>query len=185
MPAAARVRSILRADPLRWHLLGVVAALNLPDCWIGAGFVRNAVWNHLHGRSAAPVDGDIDVIWYDPERRDAAEDKRLERCLTALEPAFAWSVKNQARMHLRNGDAPYTSAGDAMRHWPETATAVAARRGAADICEVSAPLGLDDLMNLVLRPTARFRAEKRAIFESRVASKNWLAVWPLLKRAEA
>ena len=26
-----------------------VAQLGLPDCWIAAGFVRNAVWDVLHG----------------------------------------------------------------------------------------------------------------------------------------
>jgi hypothetical protein len=28
-------------------------------------------------------------------------------------------------MHMKNGDAPYLSAVDAMRFWPETATSVA------------------------------------------------------------
>jgi hypothetical protein len=177
--------SILRADPLRWHLLGVVQALGLPDCWIGAGFVRNAVWDHLHKIPAAPFDADVDVIWYDPCSAEAEEDRRLERRLQAIEPSIIWSVKNQARMHRRNGDAPYTSATDAMRYWPETATAVAARRHGSDGCDIAAPFGLDDLLNLVLRPTARFRVEKRAVYEDRIRNKDWVRDWPLLTRADA
>ena len=153
MTDSSYVCAILRADPLRWHVLGVVAEFNLPDCWVGAGFVRNAVWDHLHHRSATPIDTDVDVIWYDQDCVDAAEDRRLEDRFGALEPTIAWSVKNQARMHSRNGDSPYTSATDAMRYWPETATAVAARRRGADVCEIAAPYGLDDLINLVLRLT--------------------------------
>ena len=150
MDAASYITSILRADPHRWHLLGVVDALNLPDCWIGAGFVRNAVWDHLHQRFAAPIEGDVDVIWYDPHCTDAVGDRSLEARLHALVPSITWSVKNQARTHVRNGDAPYTSATDAMRYWPETATAIAARRRKMDDCEIAAPLGPDDLLNLVL-----------------------------------
>lgn len=185
MTAAAHVSSLLRADPLRWRLLGIVQALHLPDCWIGAGFVRNAVWDHLHGQPAAALDGDVDVIWYDPLCTDAAEDREIEARLRRLEPDVAWSVKNQARMHVRNGDLPYASATDAMRFWPETATAVAARRSGSDDCDVAAPLGLDDLLGLVLRPTARFTTDKRIIYEQRVRSKNWLECWPLLSRAES
>lgn len=183
MDAVSRVRSIIRADPLRWHLLGVVRTLNLPDCWIGAGFVRNAVWDHLHQRSGSPINGDVDVIWHDPDRVDAAEDRKHEATLRAAEPSIAWSVKNQARMHTRNGDTAYTSATDAMRDWPETATAVAARRHDSDECEIAAPLGLDDLLSLVLRPTPRFCAEKRDIYEDRLKTKDWVNLWPQLRKA--
>jgi hypothetical protein len=100
-------------------------------------------------------------------------------------PSIGWSVKNQAWMHSRNGDAPYTSATDAMRYWPDTATAVAVRRNGPDACEVAAPFGLDDLLNLILRPTPRFLGEKRGIYEDRLRTKGWTASWPLLREAEA
>lgn len=184
MDDAARIGAILRADPLRWHLLGVVQTLALPDCWIGAGFVRNAVWDHLHQRSQ-PIPGeDVDVIWYDPDRANSAEDRKCETLLRIAEPSIAWSVKNQARMHIRNGDAPYKSATDAMRYWPETATAVAARRDGKGQCEIAAPFGLDDLLDLILRPTPCFSVERRAVYEERIRTKGWMHSWPLLKKAE-
>ena len=181
--AAAKVVAILRGDRLRWRLLAVVGALDLPDCWIGAGFVRNAVWDHLHGRAPSPLNGDVDVIWYDADRTGADEDRRLEAALSRVEPSVAWSVKNQARMHLRNADRPYASSTDAMRHWPETATAVAARRRHGDRCEVAAPLGFDDLFGLVLRPTLRFAGGKRPVFEERIRTKAWRTRWPMLQDA--
>jgi hypothetical protein len=185
MNAAFQVESILRADPLRWHVLGVVRALCLPDGWIGAGFVRNAVWDHLHQRPPSPLTGDVDVIWHDPGRTNPAEDRKHEAALRAAEPSISWSVKNQARMHTRNGDAPYVSAIEAMRYWPETATAVAVRRHDFDSCEIAAAFGLDDLLNLVLRPTPRFSREKRGIYEDRLRTKCWTISWPLLREAEA
>src|SRR3546814_6473900 len=100
--------------------LAAVAALNLPDCWIGAGFVRDAVWDHLHGRSPSFPTADVDVIWFASEGADEQADRDLEQRLRHRWPQFLWSVKNQARMHRRNGDAPYGSATDAMKHWPRS-----------------------------------------------------------------
>ncbi|OZA17323.1 MAG: hypothetical protein B7X90_15310 [Novosphingobium sp. 17-62-19] len=178
------VDAILRADPLRWWLLELVSHLDLPDCWIAAGFIRNAVWDALHGRSPQPPLSDVDVIWFDPDRIEESHDRKIEKVLRAAAPSIDWSVKNQARMHSRNSDSPYRSATDAMRYWPETATAVAARRRGKDQLDVASPLGLDDLFNLVLRPTPRFACEKLPIYQKRVESKAWITVWPLLECAE-
>lgn len=183
MDCAAAVSSILMADPVRRRLLKLVSELDLPDCWIGAGFVRNAVWDFLHQRAASPLAGDVDVIWFNDADIEPDRDRRIEEFLLSKNPTIQWSVKNQARMHGRNGDDPYKSASDAMRYWPETATAVAARYEASNACKVSAPLGFDDLFDLVLRPTARFADEKFRIFEDRLRSKEWLAQWPLLRTA--
>lgn len=181
--ADAEIISILRADRRRWHLLGVVATLDLPDGWIGAGFIRNAVWDHLHGRPPSPPQGDVDVIWFDSDQTDPALDRLHEARLAESEPSVVWSVKNQARMHSRNVDPPYASTVDAMRHWPETATAVAARRHGDELCEVAAPLGLGDLFGLVLRPTTNFVEMKRSIYDERLRSKKWVGRWPLLREA--
>ena len=169
------------SDPIRWPILGHLRDLALPDAWIGAGFVRNAVWDHLHDRPAAPPATDIDIIWFDPARTDPAVDASIERHLQATHPGIRWSVKNQARMHLRNADPPYPSATGAMRCWPETATAVAVRRTDNNHCEVAAPWGLDDLFGLILRPTPRFTAEKAPIFQARLRDKAWCATWPRLR----
>ncbi len=154
-----------------------MAALGLPDCWIGAGFVRDAVWDHLHGRKVAQPTGDVDVLWFDAAAT-SVQDRAIEAGLKTVVPSGKWSVKNQARMHLRNGDAPYSSVSDAMRHWPETATAVAARIGHGGDIEINAPLGLEDLFALILRPTAQFLSEKLPIFVERVSSKQWLTRYP-------
>lgn len=180
MDAALQIVSILWTDPVRWRLLGIVKALGLPDCWIGTGFIRNAVWDHLHGRMPSGPAGDVDVIWYGPCCRDPSEDRKYEATLRTLEPAIAWSVKSQARMHERNGDDPYVSATEAMRFWPETATAIAVRRVDHDAYEVAAPFGLDDLMGLLLKPTPHFASKKRGAYQERVRSKGWMNFWLLL-----
>jgi hypothetical protein len=183
MNNASRVQAIMAGDPARWRLLELVRSMRLPDCWISAGFVRNAVWDCLHGRAPSSLFGDVDVVWFDPARADASEDRKIEAALRTLDPSVAWEVKNQARMHLRNGDAPYVSATDAIRCFPETATAIAVRRSEQDHCEVAAPFGLDDLFGLIVRPTPSFAADKRQLFDNRIRTKGWLETWPLLRAA--
>jgi hypothetical protein len=181
MDYASVVQAIISGDPIRWRILDLVRSMRLPDCWVGAGFVRNAVWSHLHGHDACSLASDVDVLWFDPERVAPAEDRKFEALLRTGDASVAWSVKNQARMHVRNGDPPYTSTSDAMRHWTETATAIAVRRNDQDYCDVSAPFGFDDLFGLVLRPTPRCVAGKRAVFDDRIRTKDWLTTWPLLR----
>jgi len=173
------VTATIVENPARMRVLEIVRDLDLPDCWIGGGFVRSPVWDRLSGRAPAFPDGDIDVLWFDPARSDSAIDTRLEERLSAQDPSLDWSVKNQARMHLRNGDTPYASTADAMRYWVETATAVAVRLAGTGI-EVSAPLGLDDLFSMTLRPTPAFAGVKCAVFHERRQLKRWQERWPRL-----
>jgi uncharacterized protein len=176
--------AIIADDIERCKILSLVRDLRLADCWIGAGFVRNAVWDHLHGYPSSPFSNDVDVIWFDPIKSDAALDGHIENELRAAAPSIKWSVKNQRRMHIRNNDAPYLSATDAMRYWPETATAIAVKMKASSELEFSAPYGLEDIFNLIVRPTPNFVSEKREIFLGRITQKQWLKTWPRLEVIE-
>lgn len=177
----AELQALLATDTARMGVLGLVRDLGLPDCWVGAGFVRSCVWDHLHGCAASPLPDDIDVIWFDPHQASAERDAEVEALLRARDPTSAWSVKNQSRMHLRNADPPYRSALDAMRCWPETATTVGIRVDRHGAIEVAAPFGLDDLFDGVLKPTPRFETGKYPIFLERVRAKRWRMRWPHLR----
>ncbi len=183
MKYRSELLDLLINDPLRWSLMQDVRSLDLPDCWIGAGFVRNAVWDYLHHMPISSPKTDIDVIWFDSLITDTSEDQNLEAILRDKNSDFCWSVKNQARMHIRNGDRPYNSSTDALMHWPEIATAVAVRVTAEDSLEIVAPFGLSDLYELRLAPTPHFLKNKIEVFNRRVASKRWLERYPLLSIA--
>ncbi len=170
----------LQDDPVRMAALQTVQSLDMPDCWIGAGFIRDAVWDRLHDRAPMLPQGDVDVLRYDEEDAGEASDRLIEGRLRQMHPSLDWSVKNQARMHRRNGDGRYRSIGDAMRFWPETATAVAVRLDRALGLVVSAPYGLDDLFGLRLVPTPRFVEAKRDVFVQRMTEKRWLRRYPML-----
>ena len=176
----AQLRSLIASDRQRMRVLDIVKELALPDCWIAAGFVRSCVWDYMHQRSSSPLPRDIDVIWYDPTQTMPERDAILESRLRARDSSPGWSVKNQARMHGRNADEPYLSSSDAMRYWPETATAVGVRLDRQGHVDIAAPFGLDDLFALTVRPTQRFAVEKHAVYVDRIRSKDWQATWPNL-----
>jgi uncharacterized protein len=82
-------------------------------------------------------------------------------------------------MHERNGDVPYRNAEDAIRRWPETATAIAAHLIGTDV-EVLAPYGVQDLVNLIVRPTPAF-VLRQSVYGARISSKDWARRWPRLQ----
>jgi uncharacterized protein len=164
-------------QPWMMRCLSVVAAQGPPGGWIGAGFLRNAVWDVLSGRATDAIPpADIDVVFHDAADVSAARDAAIEAALRVASPGLPWSVANQARMHGRNGHAPYRDLADALSHWPETATAVAARIGDGMV-EVLAPYGEDDLFALVARPTPG----AHAAMQTRLDAKGWRARWPDLR----
>ncbi len=159
--------------------LRAVRTLDLPDWCIAAGFVRNRVWDHLHGISPPRAPADIDVLFYDATDLGKAREEAYEARLNALLPA-PWQVRNQARMHIPKNLPQHKSSEDSMRYWLETVTSVGVRLEADDTLTVVAPLGTDDLLGLYCRPTA-FGKTRRDEYESRIAAKNWRGLWPKVR----
>ena len=108
MSYEAQIIEWLIADSERMQALETAASLQLDDWCLAAGFVRNLVWDRLHGRHQTTPLNDVDLIYYEPESASKERDSAIEEALRR-DSHLPWSVKNQARMHLRNGDQPYTS----------------------------------------------------------------------------
>ncbi len=180
MRDAADIADFIAHNPRMRRCLAVVAAHGPAGAWIGAGFVRNVVWDHLSGKDseATPL-ADLDVVFHDPAIATAEHDARIEAALCAAAPDLPWSVRNQARMHERNGHRPYRDIADALAHWPETATAIAVKLGPKGV-EILAPFGVHDVLGMILRPTPAFRT-KPEIPLARLEAKGWLSRWPGLR----
>jgi hypothetical protein len=171
------ITDIMARDPVGMEQLRAVRRLGLPDWCIAAGFVRNRVWDHLHGISPPRPPADIDVLFYDAADLSKEREFEYEDRLDDLLPGLPWQVRNQARMHVSKGLPQHTSTADSMRYWLETVTAVGVRLEADDRLTVVAPVGTDDLLNLYCRPTA-FGRTRRDEYEARVAQKRWRELWP-------
>jgi len=50
------ILDLIRADKWMMKVLLSASSLNLKDWAVGAGFVRNKVWNHLSGRTGEGID---------------------------------------------------------------------------------------------------------------------------------
>lgn len=169
--------TIIKNDEWMINVLKIVSDLKLPDCWIGAGFIRNKVWDVLHHKERTLLN-DIDVIYFDENTFFKEDDMHIENKLKKAHPNLHWSVKNQARMHLRNGHKPYINCNHAISFWPETATSIAIRLNSKNHIEYIAPYGLDDLFNLLVIPTPEFDLK---IYTDRINKKGWKETWSELE----
>jgi hypothetical protein len=171
------VIDIIAADPWAMDILWLVRALRLPDWAIGAGFVRGLVWDRLCGFAQRTPLNDIDVVYFDPSDTSRAGERAAESELAAARILEAWSVRNMARMHLKNGDEPYRDTTDAIGHWLETPTAVAVTMADDGTLRLLAPHGVADLLAGRVRPTPSGR-RKPAEYHARVTAKAWPSRWP-------
>lgn len=170
---------LVEKDEWMLQILRHAKSLQLPDWWVCAGFVRSKVWDTLHGFTERTALADVDVIYFDPATADEQEEKLLEQKLKALDPTVPWSVKNEARMHLVNGIAPYESAVDAISKFPETATALGLSLDQDEQVLLAAPCGVEDLLSLQVKPTPYFaaNAQRMSVYKQRVVQKNWKSKW--------
>ena len=167
------------------RVLRVTRDLGLPNWCIGAGALRNAVWDSLHAYAKPSLPGDIDVAYFDAADLSRDRDRDLDRLLASLEPAFKWEVTNQAGVHLwfeqvfAHAVEPLCSIEEAVASWPETATSVAVRLDRNGTIHVIAPLGLADLFHMVVRRNPRRVSVET--YRQRVAAKRYSDRWPLVQ----
>lgn len=116
----------VQASGWRMAALADVRSLGLRSWAIGAGAVRDLVWNQLGGLPDVPPAGDVDVVHFDPDRDD---DDAPQAQLVARSPASVgggqpgrraplaagpgaahlagrWHRLVARGRHLRGGDAP-------------------------------------------------------------------------------
>ena len=172
--------NMIKSDPYLMSILKTVQKLQLNDCWVAAGVIRNKVWDSFHHIQTEI--NDIDVIYFDALDCSIESEKAFEAKLQKMMPHQPWSVKNQARMHIKNKISPYTSSFDGVAHFPETPTAIAVRLNHKNL-EIVAPYGLHDLFEGQVRPTPPFNQDSKlhTIYLDRIHSKNWGSVWDKLK----
>lgn len=156
----ARLVKIVRDDPGLMHVLTVVRDLHLPDWRVFSGAVYQSVWNAVTGREPGYGIRDFDVGYFDPDTTWDAEDVVIRRVAAAFEEPFRTKVevRNQARVplwfpaHFGEPYDPISSTDEALGRFVAPAFAVGIRLEPDDSISVAAPLGLDDIFDLILRP---------------------------------
>jgi hypothetical protein len=159
-----------------------VRDLDLGSWCIGAGAIRNLVWDALQGHASPTPLKDVEVAYFDPADLSDERDRRLQRCLEEALPGLPWEVTNQAAVHLwyeqyfGNPVQPLASLEEGLSTWPEYATCVGMWMRADDSLEVIAPHGLEDLFTLTVRRNP-VRVSP-ATYRQRIVEKDYRAKWP-------
>ncbi|MFJ1211581.1 nucleotidyltransferase family protein [Burkholderia pyrrocinia] len=178
----ARLASIARQSTWFWPALVAARSLNLSSWCIGAGAIRNLVWDALHAFQTPSTLSDIDVAHFDLTDLSATRDARLQRRLIDTLPCVPWEVTNQAAVHVwfertfGYPVSPLDSLEDAVASWQEFATSVGLVLRDDDSVGVIAPHGLDDLFSMVVR-----RNPQRVsvdTYRKRVEEKQYRKRWP-------
>ena len=167
----------------RWFMpaLRTVRSLKLESWCIGAGAVRNLVWDHLHGYEEPSALADIDVAYFDTNA-DPGQDQEIQEILHTLHLSNPWEVTNQAHVHLwfsnyfGHSVEPLQSLEHAISTWPEFAVSVGISLSPDDKIEFTAPHGLEDLFAMRIRrnPT-RVSLET---YGARILQKQYHKRWP-------
>jgi hypothetical protein len=176
--------NILYTNSWFMKVLTTVRGCNLPDWFIGAGIIRNIVWDYLHKYTTrTPID-DIDVIFFDPNDLRKKRDQEVQQVLKGISPEVPWEATNQAAVHKWYEEAfgykvePLLSSEDAIGTWPETVTSIGIRLEKDNSLFVVAPFGLDDLFKIILRRNPRRVSLQQ--FRQRIIEKRIQEKWPMV-----
>jgi hypothetical protein len=171
---------LMCSDAWMMECLRAVERLKLPDWYIAAGFLRNAIWDFLHEKTIRTPLNDVDVVYYDPADLERTTEEALETALQPRLPGVNWQVRNQARMHVPDGHPPYRDSEHAMAHWPEIPTCVGVRIEPDGSLKVAAPYGIEENWSLRVAPNPAVRYAA-VLYNDRIRNKQWLVHWPKLK----
>lgn len=173
------ILALIQKDPEMMRIIKIAEAQHLKDWLIGAGFIRNKVWDTLHGKTSQKgYQSDIDLVYFDPFGYNEVQDRALGKQLTD-QTTVEWEVVNQFYAHKYNNIEPYSSTENAISKWPETATGIGITIKNDELILV-APHGITDLVEMIIRPSPYMPGAVERVKE-RMKKKNWLERWPKLK----
>ena len=172
------------ANPINAEITARLPALGLEQCFLTAGCLFQAVWNHQSNLPADQGVKDYDVFYFDTDLSYEAEDVVI-RAAEALFQDLGVNVemKNQARVHLWYGQRfgrPYPQLHTAKQGIDRYLVAGTCIGLEVATGEVYAPYGLDDVQQGVLRINPLH--PERALFEQKALS--YQARWPWLRIVE-
>lgn len=184
-----RLRDLARRSFWLASALRAVRDQGLASWCIGAGAVRNLVWDALHDYPTPTHLADVDVAYFDATDLTPERDAEIQYRLRSALPGTPWEVTNQAAVHhwfeghFGHTVEPLHSLHEAVASWPEYATCVGLTLNEDDSIGVIAPHGLDDLFGCIVRrnPTR----VSLATYRQRVEQKNYASRWPKVRVVEA
>ncbi|MGH9195115.1 MAG: nucleotidyltransferase family protein [Acidimicrobiia bacterium] len=101
---------ILEASHWFMRLLEAPSKVNAPNWWVGAGAVRDLVWDVRFGHGFDPSRiKDVDLAFFDPDDLSEELEEHIEKELESLMPEARWDAKKAPawrRLHQRRPFCP-------------------------------------------------------------------------------
>lgn len=173
-------------------LLDRLAALQLPDAWIAGGSLFQTVWNVLDGQPPSRGVEDYDIFYFDAQdlSRDGEDAINRRAAAQFADLKGKLDLRNQARVHLWYqqefgvaGYEPLTRSTDGIDRFLAVCCMVGMRKGDAGAMELYAPLGVDDILSLTMRPNPWFPGAPRSAYDAK--ARRWRGLWPTLTIVDA
>lgn len=176
------VIQILKDSPILKILFELSEKIQLSDWYIAGGCVTQTLWNQKLGLD--PLHGlkDIDIVYFNKHENSANEKEqrdKMAKLFSAL--PLPVDVINQARVHewypekFGYSIPAYSSTEDGIATWiPAFSLGV---RPHSNAFHVTAPFGLNDALEMIVRPNKRQITE--GIYNKMVA--RLLRDWPTIK----
>lgn len=184
MTRESELLSIIKSDERLMNILRVARDCNLPNWYVGAGVVRNTVWDSLSGSPGASHIRDIDFIYFSEFDIDEAD---IRSFLEERLPGVDWDFKNSRDIHKWYKEKkgidrdPLMSSEEDIDNWPEFCSCIGIRLKEDGEILIYAPYGIDDLMNMVFRRNTFSDHFTSGMFEQRVKDKKVVERWPKAK----
>jgi uncharacterized protein len=164
------------------ELIQSIPTLGLPNCYVAGACITQTLWSLSYGFEAHHGIKDIDLVYFDVDLSEDKEREQQARVKTIFTHfPMEVDVINEARVHLWYKDIfgyniePYTSVEEAISTFPITAGVLGIRWNGASY-DIYAPLGLEDVLNNIVRPNKKQITKE--IYEAKLA--RWQPLWPNL-----
>lgn len=170
---------LVRSDEWMMRVIYEAEKLKLKEWAIVSGFIRNKVWDHLHGIRRDTVNtNDVDLVYFDTDNSNEENDRNLSLKMNGT-MGINWDIINQAYTHKWHGHNPYGCTEEGIYFLTETPTSVGITMIDGEL-QIIAPHGIGDLVELIVRPSPSY-TENLDLFYRRIDEKEWLTKWPKLK----
>ena len=178
----ARFLDIVLGNETNRTLVDRLAELALPDCYLAAGCLCQAIWNHESGFPSTHGITDYDILYCDLDDLSwEAENRVIQRCAAAFADLDVdVQVRNQARVHLWYPEKfgiphdPLHSTREGIDSFLTRCSALGLRRAPDGHYDVYAPFGFEDVFAMVVRPNYRLDLPWRY----REKADRWRQTWP-------
>ena len=179
---------LIALNPAVVQIVHRAPMLGLPDMWVVSGCLFQTVWNVLAGDNPMRAIKDYDLFYFDSSDCSSESEQDANRRAAELfsDLGCEIDVRNQARVHMWyaeefgvDGYPRLTKSTDGIDNFLAVCCMVAVRRTSVGRIELYAPLGVEDVLNRIMRPNPWYPNAPGDCYN--IKAERWRTLWPDLK----